>query len=139
MNGISVSTIRKKADPDSYLRGEEYYQEGAVGAIVRRGNLLQAEVEGSEVRPYKVTVDFDAQGVVNAACSCPYAQVTNWCKHVVAVLLTVVNKPEKVQELPLLETLLAPLDRNALLSLVLNLVSRKPDLATQIEIGRAHV
>lgn len=73
MNGISESTIRKKADPDSYSRGAEYYREGAVGAIFRRGNLLTAEVEGSEVRPYKVTVNFDAQGVTNADCSCPYA------------------------------------------------------------------
>ena len=138
MNEISESTIRKKADSDSYSRGAEYYRNGAVGAIFRRGNLLQAEVEGSEVRPYKVTVSFDAQGVANADCSCPYAQATNWCKHVVATLLTLVNKPESVQELPQLETLLAPLDRNELQNLVLNLVSRKPELAMQIEleIGR---
>jgi uncharacterized Zn finger protein len=84
---ISETTIQHHATSDSFSRGDEYYQRGAVTDLVQRGNTINAEVEGSEVAPYRVSLQFDAGGVTAARCSCPY-DYEGWCKHIVATALT---------------------------------------------------
>ncbi|MDJ0733522.1 MAG: hypothetical protein QNJ47_05440 [Nostocaceae cyanobacterium] len=69
---ISEAIIRHNSNASSCSRGEEYYQRGAVYDVKKRGNSLQASVEGSEIRPYQVSVNFDAGGVTFVRCSCPY-------------------------------------------------------------------
>lgn len=64
---VTESLIRERSTPESFARGQTYYQEEAVGAIVRRGNAVQAEVEGSEPLPYRVTLVFDDQGETTRA------------------------------------------------------------------------
>ena len=133
---LTEAMIRRHTDSRSFARGEEYYREGAVGTIMRRGPLLQTEVEGSDAEPYEVTVTFTPNGGVEAECDCPTAG-KDWCKHIVAVLLLFLNEPEEVEDLPPLETLLSPLDRNAMQTLLLNLVRRRPELAAEIELELA--
>ncbi|MFO7640607.1 MAG: SWIM zinc finger family protein, partial [Candidatus Competibacteraceae bacterium] len=83
---LNETTLRRQATAKSFERGEDYYQCGAVGRPQRRGNTLQAEVEGSEVEPYVVCLTFDDSGVTDADCSCPY-DYGGWCKHIVATAL----------------------------------------------------
>src|SRR5947199_396507 len=45
--------LRQEASPEVFHRGEEYFQRGAVEALVRRGDRLEADVRGSDVRPYR--------------------------------------------------------------------------------------
>ncbi|MER9851036.1 SWIM zinc finger family protein [Mesorhizobium sp. M0106] len=92
---------------------------------MRRGDVLTAQVEGSEFAPYVVTVRLreggvaHTRGVTETRCSCPY----DWggaCKHVVAVLLKFVAKPgEVVERLPLAD-MLRDLDRAALAALLIS-------------------
>ncbi|MEH1919886.1 hypothetical protein [Nostoc sp.] len=35
---------------------------GAIADLKKRGNLIQAEIEGSEITPYQVSIRFDAGG-----------------------------------------------------------------------------
>src|SRR5207248_5955650 len=65
---ITEATIRQYAAPESLQRGREYQRQGAVLSLVRRGDALEAEVEGSEPAPYQVCVAFDAGGVAGADC-----------------------------------------------------------------------
>ncbi|NTW04157.1 MAG: SWIM zinc finger domain-containing protein, partial [Oscillochloris sp.] len=69
---LSEAQIHQHASAESFARGMSYYQGGAVGPLVLRGDLLQTEVEGSEYEPYRVTVSLDRGGVRAANCTCPY-------------------------------------------------------------------
>lgn len=68
---LTQATIQYHATESSYARGESYFRSGAVVALTQRQQTLQAEVEGNEVTPYRVTIDFDGGGVTQADCICP--------------------------------------------------------------------
>ncbi|NOZ26470.1 MAG: SWIM zinc finger domain-containing protein [Chloroflexi bacterium] len=127
--------IHEYASPQSYERGLDYYEQGAVLSVIRRGQQLLAEVEGSQYLPYQVRITFDAGGILDAACSCPY-DWGGWCKHIVATLLTCIHAPEAIEERPSLKTLLADLDRDQLQALILELAEQRPELVDLVE---AHV
>jgi len=129
---FTEATIRQFATAESFRRGEEYYEQGAVISMIRRGNVLQAEVEGSQYEPYQVRVTFDAAGIAEAGCTCPY-DWGGWCKHIVATLLAALDEPEEIEERPPVAEMLARLNRDQLQALVLKLVERHPDLTDWIE------
>jgi uncharacterized Zn finger protein len=129
---LSEATIRGQATAESFRRGENYCRQGAVVSLVQRGDVLQAEVEGSQYEPYRVRVAFDEGGVTDADCSCPY-DWGGWCKHIVATLLACLGGPEEVEVRPALDELLADLDREELQDLLVHLATRDPYLADEIE------
>ena len=100
--------------------------------------MLQAEVEGSQYEPYQVRVTFDAGGISDAICTCPY-EGSGWCKHVVAVLLTCFDEPEAVETRPPLAEMLAGLERDQLQALLLDLAERVPGLADGVENALARL
>jgi uncharacterized Zn finger protein len=102
---IARTTIQRNATTQSFTRGESYYQAEAVAALTQRGNMLQAEVEGTELMPYQVTVQFESGDITTARCTCSYS-LEGWCKHIVATLLACVHQPETVETRPSLEQLL---------------------------------
>lgn len=129
---LSEAAIRRLASSDVFQRGHDYFRSGAVGRLTRRGDLVQAEVEGSGYAPYQVRVVLTGAGVGETNCTCPY----DWggaCKHVVATLLALANAPEQVEERPPLEALLGDLDLDQLRALIVDLVRDHPDLAAWIE------
>lgn len=130
---LSEAQIRQHACAESFARGVDYERRGAVGPLVLRGDLLHAEVEGSEYEPYRVTVSFDAGGVRAASCSCPY----DWgglCKHIVATLLAYIHAPPGVVAVrPPLAELLAGLDRGQLEGLLLRLAAQDAELIERID------
>jgi hypothetical protein len=130
---LSEAQIREHASAESFTRGANYYQSGAVGPLVLRGDLLQAEVEGSEYEPYQVTASLDSGGVRAASCTCPY-EWGGWCKHIVATLLAYIHAaPGAVQVRPALATLLAGLERGQLEALLLNLAVEDPQIAERVD------
>lgn len=130
--GLSEATIRQHASDESFQRGQAYVRQGAVISLVQRGSELEALVEGSQYEPYRVRVTFDAAGITDSVCTCPY-DWGGWCKHIVAALLVSLHDPETIEERPALDELLADLDREQLQTLVLNLAARSPDLVDFIE------
>lgn len=129
---ISEATIRRHSTPESFKRGEAYYQADSVVSLTQRGNVLSAEVEGSEARPYRVTLDFDMGGLTSAYCTCAYC-FEGWCKHVVATLLVCLRQPEKIEARPTLELLLNSLDRVQTQQLVQALLTEQPELIDAVE------
>ncbi|MDH3605218.1 MAG: SWIM zinc finger family protein, partial [Candidatus Tectomicrobia bacterium] len=82
--------IRDLATETSYDRGEEYADYGAVRNLVLEGESYRAHVYGTH--RYTVRV-WDDSGDVRSSCTCPY----DWggvCKHVVAVMLSVLEQQE---------------------------------------------
>ena len=129
---ISETTIRHHATSNSLSRGEDYYQRGAVTNLAQRGNTICAAVEGSEVTPYCISLQFDSGGIAAVRCTCPY-DYEGWCKHTVAVALTWVRQPERVELRPTLPQLLDRLNHVQTQRLVQALVEDRPELIDAID------
>lgn len=129
---FDVARLRTYATAQSIQRGRDYFQEGAVEALVRRGDELEADVQGSALRPYRVRIVFEEQGAVRASCTCPY-EYGGWCKHIVAALLAYAKQPENADSRPPLAEMLELLDRGQLRALLLELADQIPRLSDQIE------
>src|SRR5215470_16886102 len=56
---LTETAIRQSASAESFQRGRDYYQQGAVLSLVQRGTVIQAEVEGGAALPYIVHCTFD--------------------------------------------------------------------------------
>src|SRR5262245_61974411 len=114
---ITERTIRALATPESFARGRSYLDEGAVSDLIRRGDRLTAEVEGSDFAPYQVSIGLHDGGVAEARCTCPY-DWGGYCKHIVAVLLKFANEPTRTIERKSLAELLRGLDQAQLIELL---------------------
>ena len=82
---FTVSTVRKLAGSRSYSRGWSYHSDGRVEPVRERGPGLQATVRGT--MPYAVRLWVDG-GKPGWSCTCPAAEDGSFCKHCVAVALT---------------------------------------------------
>lgn len=130
--GITKSDIQSLATDKSYDRGYDYYEEGYVENMKKRGNVISAEVEGSEYDLYQVQIKLNESGIESTSCSCPY----DWggiCKHIVATFLNYVNDPEAFVELPSVETLLSGLNEDALRKILIQLLDNRPSLIEKVE------
>ena len=56
MTPFTEADIRAGTNSQSFERGSSYYRNGAVSDVVRRGNLLTAQVSGSNYAPYEIAV-----------------------------------------------------------------------------------
>ncbi len=130
---LTPATIQSHATEPSFTRGESYFRSGAVVSLTQRQQTLQAEVEGNEVTPYRVTLDFDGGGVTHADCTCAY-NFEGWCKHIVATLLACIHRPETIEQRPTLAQLLNPLTLGQTQGLVQRLVEAHPDLIELIDL-----
>ena len=83
----------------SFERGEALYLQGAISDALRRGTALRARCQGSMLEPYRVSAELDELGVAWAACSCPYDRGGR-CKHIVALLLTWIHRPQEFSAVP---------------------------------------
>jgi len=129
---LNEAQIRHYATEETFQRGREYYRQGAVVGLIRRGTMLQAEVEGSRASPYRIRCTFDSPGQVTAICSCPY-EWGGWCKHIVAALLACIKEPERIEARPAIEELLGTLKREDLLSILLHLAASDAEMEEDIE------
>ncbi len=96
---LTLSILQHHATQKSYTRGESYFRSGAVVSLTQRQKVIQAEVEGNDAIPYRVTIDLDEGGVTDVSCTCPYC-FEGWCKHIVATLLVCIHQPETLEQRP---------------------------------------
>jgi hypothetical protein len=86
---ISEADVRALAGERSFRRGQQYLD--AVSDLVIAADRVAATVHGSD--DYAVTLTRGSDGV-RASCDCPQGQQGFFCKHCVAVGLTIAqNKP----------------------------------------------
>ena len=98
---LTESIIRAAATPQSFERGQDYYQSGAVSNTSIQDNLspegnlrLIGDCEGTQAPYYRVQVELDEAGIRSAHCTCPY-EYGGLCKHTVALLLAYVHHPKQ--------------------------------------------
>ena len=129
--------IRERASEQSFQKGQAYYKSGAISSPARQttpgGVTLTAQCEGSSAPSYRLHVELDGGGVRSASCTCPY----DWggdCKHIVALLLMYIRQPDEFLEQKSVNELLAGMEKDALMALILRLVERDPDLYDVLEL-----
>lgn len=127
---ITEKAVRALANAKSFARGQEYYREGAVSDVIRRGNRVTAEVAGTEL--YEVTIVLDDGNVDEAHCTCAYDQ-GGYCKHLVAVLLKLAHGSDGVTERPLPAELIRGLDRDDLANLLVKRLESDRGFANWVE------
>lgn len=137
---LSRSEIKEHTTGGSYERGEEYLADGAVRSVKKvDDHTLKAQVQGTDVHPYLVTIQFDESDVQRVECTCPYYE-GSWCKHIVAVLLKTLEDDElPAEESVEVDELIEGMDRPALVALVERLVEHDPRLLDQIKRERARL
>jgi uncharacterized Zn finger protein len=129
---LTERMLRSQATARSFERGEVYYRSGAVTDPTWRGQTLHANVEGSEVRPYRVTIQCHKGDITTAHCTCDY-NYEGWCKHIVAVLLGVLRQPDAMEQRPTLAQFLDRLNPLQTQQLIQTLVGKHPELIDEIE------
>ena len=82
---FAAPTVKELAGSRSYLRGLSYHSEGRVEPAGGSGPGLRARVRGT--MPYTVKLWADG-GKPGWSCTCPAAEDGSFCKHCVAVALT---------------------------------------------------
>jgi hypothetical protein len=89
---FGVDDIRKLCTEASFERGKRYLDEGRVNILEASPTGVTVEVQGSEM--YNVKVDLKKG--ISAECDCPY-DLEGYCKHIVAVLLSMLNNKEEIE------------------------------------------
>jgi uncharacterized Zn finger protein len=131
---LTREKIQEQTAGGSYERGQEYLSDGAVRSIKRTDeHTLKAQVQGSDVHPYLVSIKFDADDIQKVQCTCPYHE-GSWCKHIVAVLLKTLKQEEiPISESTRVRTLTRELERDQVVTLLERLVEENPQLINEIE------
>jgi len=136
------STIRTLANDNSYYRGEQYLKSGAVHKLILDGDTYRAHVYGT--RRYVVEIQGD-EDKLECTCTCPY----DWggiCKHIVAVMLLVLQNEENGREIESLspaesdiplDDLFASLSTEELCTFVRLQATEFPQLAENLQIFSA--
>jgi uncharacterized Zn finger protein len=134
---LSADAIAKQTDSGSFKRGRGYAHSGHIFAAIRRENTLRARCHGSSGGPYLVSAtlaeagESKKQNPVHYACNCPRG---GFCKHVVALLLTWVERPETFDVRPPLAQILAGKSHDELVTLIDRLLRDNPELERLIEL-----
>lgn len=74
-------------------RGQEYFDCGQVVGLVEDGDIIRAEVSGSQA--YRVEIQKTGERVSWMSCDCPYAASGENCKHMAAVLIALDEQMEQ--------------------------------------------
>lgn len=122
-----IQQFLEMADPKILNRGANYFHAGHVENMEQNGNLVTAEVAGSEAEPYQVEIDLAENGEIESwYCDCPY-DIGSVCKHTVAVLLSlresenapVIKKSARASAAAALQKSVEAADKKLLVQLIL--------------------
>lgn len=97
---ITPKNLRALAGGRSFMRGEEYFDEEAVGPVSEKSGVISAKVHGTrtyDVR-LKVIQGKNAQAKLDYTCTCPVGQDGDFCKHCVALGLAWLEKTDEIEE-----------------------------------------
>jgi len=129
---FSEDDIPKRVGERSFERGRRYFQGGAIRNARRQGPTLKAYCEGSRPEPYRVQVTFGSKGIEEADCSCPVG-AGGHCKHVAALLLTWLHRPEEFREVEELDKALERRSKAELIALIKQMLLLWPELEEILE------
>src|SRR5438309_4729774 len=129
---ISKDEIRARVGERSFERGMQYFRSGAIFDTRLQGATLKARCHGSQGGPYRLEVTLSAEGIPGAHCSCPVGS-GGYCKHVPALLLTWIERPEQFAEREELDAALEARSKAELIALVKQMLRQELELEWLLE------
>src|SRR5690606_32996063 len=142
MKIIDNELIERLAGPAAYQRGLDYFRNGHVSEISKRGNTITALVEGTETWQAKLK---HTASIFEGSCDCPASDGIDFCKHCVAAALAYMeesaqeSKLKKSKAKDRLPDYLMTLDKKQLVALAMELLEgdrpRKRALQIQAEMA----
>ncbi|KJS06093.1 MAG: hypothetical protein VR73_10650 [Gammaproteobacteria bacterium BRH_c0] len=142
MKIIDNELIERLAGPAAYQRGLDYFRNGHVSEISKRGNTITALVEGTETWQAKLK---HTASIFEGSCDCPASDGIDFCKHCVAAALAYMeesaqeSKLKKAKAKDRLPDYLMTLDKKQLVALAMELLEgdhpRKRALQIQAEMA----
>lgn len=129
---ISERTISDWVGSRSVKLGRSYFENEAIFDSRRQGSALKAYCQGSMPQPYRLRVAFGAEGVEEAHCSCPVGSGGR-CKHIGALLLAWLARPDAFQAVAELDTDLEQRSKGELIALIKQMLQLQPDLEILLE------
>jgi uncharacterized Zn finger protein len=121
---FDVAKLRKAAGNKVFERGEDYHADGSVDILTFSNSRVTAQVTGTQ--PYFVDLACN-NGELSGSCSCPAYVDHGFCKHMVATGLTANDHvPDDGAGADTIENVLRSLDHEALVKLVIDIVSSDP-------------
>ena len=118
--------------PRNLQLGRSYFESDAIIDPRRQGNAVKGWCQGSMHQPYSLHVAFGANGIAEAHCSCPVGGGGR-CKHVGALLLAWLERPDAFRVVEELETVLQQRSKSELVDLIKRMLQLEPDLETLLE------
>ncbi|GAA2293798.1 hypothetical protein [Streptomyces violaceusniger] len=143
MKTFTESVLRALAGPRSFERGLGYLD--AVSGVEVGDGWVTAIVHGTE--RYEVELTLDGPGGLSGECDCPYGMEGNFCKHLVALGLTVLAQRESLprqrkaarDRAKDLDGWLSALSKDELLALVREQIAEDRQLRRRLELRAASV
>ncbi|URN14993.1 MULTISPECIES: SWIM zinc finger family protein [Streptomyces] len=141
MDGLTEANLKALAGARSFERGLEYLD--AVSGVEVDDTRITATVHGTE--RYEVELAPGRSGRLTGACDCPYGLEGNFCKHLVALGLTVLARQESLPRQRKaarnrardLDAWLSSLSREELLALVRDEMAEDRGLRRRLELRSA--
>jgi superfamily II DNA or RNA helicase len=100
LDTLLPADVRSEVSTVVFARGRTDALAGAVSDLARARQTLNASVVGSGRRPHRVRIAEDGQNNLAYACDCPHFRATeSACRHVVATLLTWIDRRDGVRRL----------------------------------------
>src|SRR5258708_7588133 len=128
---LTESIIQALAAPESFRRGREYYEAGAIFNAALQGDVSLGECEGNSAPSYQVRVQFDSAGIRAGEWRWPY-EWGGWCKQIGGVVLTYLHDRKQFTVRAQPAELLADLDRDDLVALLDKLLKEQPALYDRV-------
>lgn len=133
--------LRVLAGPRSFERGTAYLD--AVTGLEVGDGWITATVHGTDA--YEARLAFGGGEGLTGTCACPHGQAGNFCKHLVAVGLSVLGRPESLrrqrararERAHVLDAWLASLSRDELLALVREQVAQDRGFRSRLRLRSA--
>ena len=132
---LDLQKLREHFPPHIFERGQQYQRSGEVLNLTLRGNTVSAGVQGSDTKPYRVTLTLSEDDLENADCTCPYGEnFGELCKHIAAVALEYLFWPEHIVSEASIDELLDPLKADDLRGALEHLLRLHPEMSDELEL-----
>ena len=130
---MNLNNFEEQVDPTILQRGIDYYLEGLVEHKEELSeNNYRLTVVGSQTYTVHVTLSQN-KSILESHCNCPY-DGGPICKHQVAALYAIKNMSEDVTDDNSIETILSKLEKEELVSLLLDLAIEHPVILHELDM-----
>lgn len=136
---FDVERLRKLAGDKVFARGKDYFEDGQVEILIVEPKRVVAQVAGTE--DYRTELK-DSSKSIDGRCSCPAFMDWGFCKHMVAVALTINAmgkgaETESAGTLSRIREYLKEQGVDVLVGMIMDLAERDAALLRKLEVAAA--